>query len=81
MSHAANKTALAPLRAAQYDWDDGRDPRRAGRGVRARRGVQAGPSVRRDDRPAHLSTTAPSVLRAAWPDVERRDWIVMAGHR
>ena len=78
--HAQNKAALAPLRAAQYDWN-----------ADAIRAALA--SVCSDDVVFRLShpfgdmaggdafhDAALAVLRAAWPDVERRDWIVMAGN-
>lgn len=77
--HAANRAALAPLRAAQYDWDD--DALRAALGDLAAPdavfrlchpfGDLVGPEAFFDG--------ALAVLRAAWPDVERRDWLVMAG--
>lgn len=77
--HAANKAALTPLRAAQYDWDS--DAIRAALDDLAAPdavfrlchpfGDMAGPEAFHKD--------ALAVLHAAWPDVERRDWLVMAG--
>lgn len=78
-AHAANQAALGPLRAAQYDWDAG--------------GLQAAlDAVIAPDAVIHLChpfgdligpdaffNDALAVLHAAWPGVERRDWIVMAG--
>lgn len=77
--HEENKAALKPLRAAQYDWDAGAI-RRALDDLAAPDAVfhlchpfgdLAGPQA------FHDRALAP--LRAAWPDVERRDWLVIAG--
>jgi len=77
--HTANKAAIAPVRAAQYDWDPDR-LRRALKSLCAPQAVfrlchpfgdLVGPDAFVDG--------ALAVLQAAWPDVERRDWIVMAG--
>lgn len=77
--HSANKALIAPLRAAQYDWDSGA-LRAAIERATAQEAVfhlahpfgdMAGGAAFHDD--------ALAPLRAAWPDVERRDWIVMAG--
>lgn len=77
--HEANKALLAPLFAAQYDWESG--------AIRAALDRLAAPdAVFRLAHPFgdmigpeafHDHALAP--LQAAWPDVERRDWIVMAG--
>ncbi|MBM1221088.1 ester cyclase [Ponticoccus sp. SC2-23] len=77
--HEAHKALLSPLFAAQYDWD--RDAIRAALDRLAATdavfhlahpfGDMAGPAA------FHDQALAP--LQAAWPDVERRDWIVMAG--
>ena len=77
--HAANKAALTPLRAAQYDWDDA--------ALRTALADLATPdAVFRlchpfgdMEGPEAFHDGALSTLRAAWPDVERRDWLVMAG--
>ena len=81
--HADNRDLLKGLRAAQYDWDKTGDEG----GLRAVLdrisapdaifrlahpfGDMTGPSAFHDK--------ALAVLKAAWPDVERRDWIVIAG--
>ena len=81
--HADNRDLLKGLRAAQYDWDETGDEG----GLRAVLdrisapdaifrlahpfGDMTGPSAFHDK--------ALAVLKAAWPDVERRDWIVIAG--
>ena len=74
--HAANRALIAPLRAAMYD----------GTGVR-----NALADVLADDAVVHMCApfgditgaayfdTVFAPLVAAMPDVERRDWIVMAG--
>lgn len=77
--HARNKAALSALRGAQYDWDP--DAIRAALDRVAAPGAVfrmchpfgdlAGPGAFFD------AALAP--LAAAWPDVERRDWLVMAG--
>jgi len=77
--HAADKALLAPLFAAQYDWDGG--------AIRAALDRLAAPdAVFRLAHPFGDMTGADaffdralSPLQAAWPDVERRDWLVMAG--
>ncbi len=78
-SHAHNKAALAQLRAAQYDW--------VAADVRAALEELTTPeTVFRLAHPfgEHLGAeafynAALAPLQAAWPDLERRDWIVMAG--
>jgi predicted ester cyclase len=77
--HDANKAALAALRAAQYNWDAA--------GLRkALDDVTAPDAVFHHCHPfgdligaEAFYDGALAPLRAAWPDVERRDWIVMAG--
>lgn len=77
--HKQNETLLAPLRAAQYNWDP--DAIR-----RALDEVAATDAVFRLAHPfgdltggAAFHDQALAVLEKAWPDVERRDWIVMSG--
>ncbi|MEC7372511.1 MAG: ester cyclase, partial [Pseudomonadota bacterium] len=77
--HADNRARLDGLRAAQYDWDE--------TSLRAvLDGISAPDAVFRLAHPFGDMTgplafhdNALAVLKAAWPDVERRDWIVMAG--
>ena len=77
--YADNRARLDGLRAAQYDWDE--------TGLRAvLDGISAPDAVFRLAHPfgdmtgpSAFHDNALAVLKAAWPDVERRDWIVMAG--
>ncbi|WP_372571580.1 ester cyclase [Ruegeria jejuensis] len=79
MPHDANRKLLTPLRAALYDWDE-----KLIRGLLASLcapdalfhcchpfGDQVGPNA--------FFQNVLTPLRAAWPDAERRDWLVMAG--
>lgn len=77
-THAQNKAALEPLRAAQYDWDEA--------AIKAALETLAPDAVFHHCHPfgdlqggAAFYEGALAKLKAAWPDVERRDWIVMAG--
>ena len=78
--HTGHRAALDALRAAQYNWDEAALRRALGRLVAPDAvfhlahpfGDMVGPDAFHD--------RALAVLRAAWPDVERRDWIVMAGN-
>ncbi|MGB0161758.1 MAG: polyketide cyclase, partial [Candidatus Puniceispirillaceae bacterium] len=77
--HAAHRRAFDRVRAAQYDWDEA--------GLRAALDAVCAPdAVFRlahpfgdMDGPAAFHDGALAVLKSALPDVERRDWIVMAG--
>ncbi|MEM7444979.1 MAG: ester cyclase [Pseudomonadota bacterium] len=77
--HTAHKTAFTPLRRAQYDFDEA--------GVRAAFGNLFAPDaiIRMPHPFAELSgadalyETCYAPLFSAWPDLERRDWIVMGG--
>ena len=77
--HTRNRTVLDPLRAVQYNWDEAALRRVLSHLVRPDAvfrlahpfGDMVGPETFHDQ--------ALAVLKAAWPDVERRDWIVMAG--
>ena len=77
--HAANRAVMRPVLAAQYDWEEG-GLRRALDSVVAEDAVfrlahpfgdMTGPQAFHDN--------ALAVLKAAWPDVERRDWLIMSG--
>ena len=77
--HTAKKALIAPLRAAMYDFSEV--------GVRAALAEVCAPDVQvRMCHPLGESTGAAAFydscyagLLAAWPDLERRDWIVMGG--
>ena len=77
--HTQNRKAIDSLRAAQYNWD-GAALRRALSDLALPDAIfhlahpfgdMVGPDAFHDH--------ALALLKAAWPDVERRDWIVMAG--
>jgi len=77
-THTANKALIAPLRAAMYDF--------SATGVRAALADIAPDAVFRHCHPfgditggADFYDRAYAPLLRAWPDLERRDWIVMAG--
>ena len=77
--HADNIALLKDLRAAQYDWDAA--------AIRAALAAMSAPDT--VFRLAHpfgdmmgpevFFEQALAPLRAAWPDLERRDWLVMSG--
>ncbi|MEG9862883.1 MAG: ester cyclase [Parvularculales bacterium] len=77
--HDSNAKALAPVQGAQYDWDEG--------ALRAALGkASAEDAVFRLAHPFGempgfdaFHDQALAVLKAAWPDLERRDWLIMAG--
>ncbi len=77
--HGAHKDMLAPLRAAQYDWDQN--------AVKRALAAACAPDVVfhlchpfGDFTGAEAFAGGPlAQLSAALPDIERRDWIVMAG--
>lgn len=76
--HTAHKAAIAPLRAAQYDFSE--------EGVRAALAELAPGALFRHchpfgdlEGPDAFYDAAYAPLLRAWPDLERRDYIVMAG--
>ena len=78
-THDTNRDLLTPLREALYDWDDALVRRTLDSLCTPDAvihcchpyGNQIGPKV------FYQNVLAP--LRTAWPDAERRDWLVMAG--
>ncbi len=78
-AHTRNKAALAPLRAAMVDFDEA--------AVRAALDALVAPDAVIHMPhpfgdlvgPQALYDTCYAPLLAAWPDMERRDWIVMGG--
>ncbi|MDA7423703.1 nuclear transport factor 2 family protein [Thalassococcus lentus] len=77
--HGHNKAALAPLRAAQRDWDQG--------AIRAALDATFAPDAVLHlchpfgdlTGPEAFNDTVLAPLVVAMPDLERRDWIVVAG--
>jgi predicted ester cyclase len=77
--HTANKALIAPVRAAMYDFSEG--------GVHAALEEVCAPDALfrlchpfgDSSGPEAFYESAYAGLLAAWPDLERRDWIVMAG--
>ena len=77
--HETNRNLLTPLRRALYDWDDAVVQRELAKLCTPDAllhcchpfGDQQGPEA------FFANVLAP--LRAAFPDIERRDWLVMAG--
>ena len=77
--HAANIAALRPVLAAQYDWDES-DLRRALDKIVADDAVFRLAYPFGDMTGAQaFHDNALALLKTAWPDVERRDWLLMAG--
>ena len=76
---AAARDLLSPVRAAMYDWDAS--------GIRSAFAAAAAPNAvfqlaspfETLGNAADFARGALDVLERAWPDVERRDYIVMAG--
>lgn len=76
--HSPNRAALDAFRQAQYNWDE--------TAIRTELDAVARDAIFKLCHPfgdiqggEAFFDKALSVLRTAWPDVERRDWIVMAG--
>ena len=77
--HADNRTLIAPLRAALYDYDE-TALRRAIDGLLAPDApVRIADPIGESAGPTGFFDSAIAPLAAAWPDFERRDYIVMAG--
>ncbi|MEM7379498.1 MAG: ester cyclase, partial [Pseudomonadota bacterium] len=77
--HTRHKSRLAPWRAAQYDFDDA-NVQRAMRGLFDDNATIHMPYPFGDlIGPEALLETCYRPLHEAMPDLERRDWIVMAG--
>lgn len=77
--HDANKAALAPLRAALYDFDEAVARTALAAVLAPQAPVRLAPSIGELRGPDGLWTGALAPLTAAIPDLERRDTIVMAG--
>lgn len=77
--HAQNKAALDRLRSAQYNWDSAAIRTALDHLTTPETLFRLGYPFGDLTGGAAFHDSALAVLRAAWPDVERRDWIVMAG--
>ena len=76
--HARNKAALAPLRAAQYNYEAGAVRAALGQVFRPDAVVHLATPFEDLDGPQGLYQQAYAPLQQALPDLERRDTIVMA---
>ena len=77
--HARNKAALAPLRAAQYNYEAEAVRAALGQVFRPDAVVHLATPFEDLDGPQGLYQQAYAPLQQALPDLERRDTIVMAG--
>ncbi len=77
--HAENRAVLDPLRAAQYNWVDADIARTLDQIVLPEAVFHLAHPFGDLTGPQEFYVSGLAVLKAAWPDVERRDWIVMAG--
>jgi len=77
--HSAHKAALAPLRAALYDFTPNEARSALGALFAADAPVRLAHPLGEMEGPEALYETAYAPLATAWPDLERRDYIVMAG--
>jgi predicted ester cyclase len=76
--HQHNRNLLTPLRTAQYNWDT-TVLKRALQAVAPEAVFKLAHPFGEMQGADAFYENALGVLKAAWPDVERRDWIVMAG--
>ena len=74
-----NRNCLARLRAAQYDWDEATLLAALEEGVAAEAVFRLAFPFGDMHGPRTFHDQALAKLKAAWPDLERRDWIVIAG--
>lgn len=77
--HDANRVLLTPLRASLYDWDSGGILRALADLCAPETAFHVCHPFGDLTGPEAFHATLLTPLRDAWPDVERRDWIVMAG--
>jgi predicted ester cyclase len=77
--HAQNRAVLSPLRVAQYDWDEAALRQALDEVVAEGAMFHLGHPFGDMQGPAQFHDKALALLRAAWPDIERRDWLIMAG--
>lgn len=78
-SHAANKALIATVRAAMYDWTDDGVQDALGAAFAADAQVRLAFPFEDLDGASGLWSEALAPLAAAWPNIERRDSLVMAG--
>ena len=76
---ADNRNCLARLRAAQYDWDEATLLAALEEGAAAEAVFRLAFPFGDMHGPRTFHDQALAKLKAAWPDLERRDWIVIAG--
>ncbi|MEC8245842.1 MAG: ester cyclase [Pseudomonadota bacterium] len=74
-----NRNCLARLRAAQYDWDEATLLAALEEGAAAEAVFRLAFPFGDMHGPRTFHDQALAKLKAAWPDLERRDWIVIAG--
>ena len=74
-----NRNCLARLRAAQYDWDEATLLAALEEGAAADAVFRLAFPFGDMHGPRTFHDRALAKLKAAWPDLERRDWIVIAG--
>jgi len=74
-----NRNCLARLRAAQYDWDEATLLAALEEGATAEAVFRLAFPFGDMHGPRTFHDRALAKLKAAWPDLERRDWIVIAG--
>ena len=73
------RNCLARLRAAQYDWDEATLLAALEEGAEAEAVFRLAFPFGDMHGPRTFHDQALAKLKAAWPDLERRDWIVLAG--
>ncbi|MEC7486407.1 MAG: ester cyclase [Pseudomonadota bacterium] len=74
-----NRNCLARLRAAQYDWDEATLLAALEEGAAAEAVFRLAFPFGDMHGPRTFHDQALAKLKAAWPDLERRDWIVIVG--
>ena len=74
-----NRNCLARLRAAQYDWDEATLLAALEEGAAVEAVFRLAFPFGDMHGPRTFHDRALAKLKAAWPDLERRDWIVIAG--
>ncbi|WP_120632144.1 ester cyclase [Ruegeria sp. EL01] len=78
-SHDANRELLTPLRRALYDWDDAAVRRALETHFSPDAVFRCCHPFGDQNSPQAFFENVLTPLRKAWPDAERRDWLVMVG--